>query len=163
MVAAVRVIEDQGDRPVGTGLGDQTGKPLDDVVPKSFCARSCVVRDTVTAHERGKPTKPAPADAADSISVCAILWAARTQSKRVGPGTERWHALEKATVRDQSDGEVIVVRHQFGRQPRFSQPAGAEHQGRSQLTERAPLPFCPQYCEFSNASGHEAPIGAHVG
>jgi hypothetical protein len=55
----------------------------------------------------------------------------RTEAQSISPRTERRHTFEQATVRDQPGGELIVVRHQFGRQPRFSQPSLTEHQGHS--------------------------------
>jgi hypothetical protein len=73
VVAAVYVVEDQDDRPVNTGLGEQTGYPLDDVVAKSLRARRCVMSDAGMAGEWGQATKPTPADAADSISFCVIF------------------------------------------------------------------------------------------
>jgi hypothetical protein len=158
IIAAVGVVEDHDDGPFRTSRGEQTGHPLDEVVAKSFRARSGVVGDTGTAYERRKTTNPAPAGTTDSISVGAI----RTQIKSIGPGAEGRHTLEETTVRDQPAGELMAVRYQFGHQPRFSQPRVTEHQGHPQLTERAPLLFGPQHCEFPDASRHEKPIAAHV-
>ncbi len=114
--------------------------------------------DIGTAHERWKATKPAAAYAADPIRIQAT----RMQIKSVGPGTQRWHSLEETIVRDQPDGELIAVRYQFGSEPRLSQSRVAEHQGHSQLTERAPLLFGSQRSELPDASRHETPIAAHV-
>jgi hypothetical protein len=158
VVAAVNVVEDYDDRPVRTSGGEQAGNPLDEVVAKSCRARSRVVGYIGTAHERWKPAKPAPAYAADSIRIQATCM----QVKSVGPGTEGRHTLEETIVRDQPDGELTAVRYQFGREPRFSQPRVAEHQGHSKLTERAPLLFGSQHSEFPDASRHETPIAAHI-
>jgi hypothetical protein len=158
IVTAVSVVKDYDDGPVSASRGEQTGDPLDEVVTKSFRARSRIVGYIGTAHERWKTTKPAPADAADLIRVTIT----RMQSKGIDPGTEGGQTLEEATVRDQPDGEFIVVRYQFGRQPGFSQPCVAEHQGHSQPTERASFLFGQQQSEVLDASGHETPIAAHV-
>jgi hypothetical protein len=154
----VSVVKDYDDGPVSASRGEQTGDPLDEVVAKSFRARSPIVRYIGTAHERWKTTKPAPADAADPIRVPIT----RMQIKSIDPGTEGGQTLEETTVRDQPDGEFIAVRYQLGRQSGFSHPCVTEHQSHSQPTEHASFLFGPQHSEFLDASGHEKLIAADV-
>jgi hypothetical protein len=154
----VSVVEDHDDGPVSASGGEQAGDPLDEMVAKSFRARSRVVGDIGTADERWQTAKPAPAYAADSIRIQAICM----QIKSVSPGTERRHTLEETIMRDQPYGALIAVRYQVGREPRFPQPRVAEHQGHSQLTERAAVLFGSQHSEFPDTSRHETPVAFHV-
>jgi hypothetical protein len=132
VIAAVSIVEEHDDRPGGTSLGQQTRHPLDQVVAKSVRARSSVVGAIGMAWQRWQIGKPASADAADSIRCCSFFWSmwrACRWAKSIDPGPDRWRRPHHATVCDQANGKLRVMRHQFGGQPGLSQTRVAEHQG----------------------------------